>query len=724
MAAALLWSATCAEHLAIIKRVRKRVRNWSEEFPTAFDELIHVDEWTISASSYFHFASQQSLVNYTLVCDTADKHVAGFQTLIGTASMQSSRVFQIVPAAVAGLALALSSISSCRAEADDDEAALRADAEKTFKEKVEPFVNKYCISCHGPRPEAGINLRSALRSPGATSSFLHWKKAVANVKVHDMPPDHADKIPTDDERRQFIEWIGKLKYLAPRDPGFFVIRRLSKVEYGNTLHDLYGVDPSIVDSLPEEVSGEGYLNSISPLQSELFLDIATKVIDQVVSSEGKTPTEVQKRLLGETPSNGADLRKAARQVARSLARDAYRRPPTEAELDVLVGIFDLARENELDYTASLGLMWKAVLVSPQFLFITPAVEVDSKDPIVPLDDYQLASRLSYLLWSAPPDAELSALADKGELHKPEVLRAQVERLLKHARSRALFDGFGTQWLGVGGLEGQAFDPDVFPQMTPALRKAMMEEVRLFFQSIVRENQSVLRFVDSDYTFLNEPLAELYGLEQSVQGPMMRRVKLENPNRGGILGMPATLATTSFPNRTSPVRRGVWVLEQVLGERVPPPPPDVPELEEQEHKSKAGLTLRQRTALHQSEPTCANCHKILDPIGFGLENFDAIGRWREKDDVGVAIDSAGKLPNGEGFSNPAELKGLLARRKADLARNLTERLMGYALGRQLEGYDEVVIDQLMVKIAQDKYRMRTMITEVITSYLYTHRKVKG
>jgi len=641
--------------------------------------------------------------------------------------MRSSRVFQIVPETVAGLALALSLISPCRSEADDgsaDEAALRADAEKTFKEKVGPFVNKYCVSCHGPRPEAGINLRSALKSPGATSSFLHWKKAVANVKVHDMPPDHADKIPTDEERHQFIEWMGKLKYLAPRDPGHFVIRRLSKMEYGNTLHDLYGVGPSVVDSLPEEVVGEGYLNSISPLQSELFLDIANKVIDEVVSPEGKAPTGVQKRLFGETPSNSADLRKAARQVARSLARDAYRRPPTEAELDVLVGIFDLARENQLDYTASLGLMWKAVLVSPQFLFITPAVEVDSKDPVVPLDDYQLASRLSYLLWSAPPDAELSAVADKGGLHKSEVLRAQVERLLAHDRSRALFDGFGAQWLGVGGLESQAFDPDVFPQMTPALRKAMMEEARLFFQSIVRENQSVFRFVDSDYTFLNEPLAKLYGLEQTVQGPTMRRVKLENANRGGILGMPATLASTSFPNRTSPVRRGVWVLEQVLGERVPPPPPDVPELEEQEQKSVEGLTLRQRTELHQSEPTCANCHRLLDPIGFGLENFDAIGRWREKDDVGVAIDSAGKLPNGEGFSNPAELKGLLASRKADLARNLTERLMAYALGRQLEGYDEIVIDQLMVKIAQDQYRMRTMITEVITSYLFTHRKVKG
>lgn len=632
------------------------------------------------------------------------------------------RVFWIVPVTV--VSLTLSPGAPCFAEDDDqDDAALRADAEKTFKKQVGPFVNKYCTRCHGTRPEAGINLKSALSSPGATSSFLHWKKSVANVKVHDMPPEYADKIPTDDERRQFVEWIGKLKYLAPRDPGPFVIRRLSKTEYGNTLHDLFGVDQSIVDSLPDEVVGEGYLNSISPLQSELFLDIANKVVDQVISPEGKAPTETQKRLFGEEPFKNADLRSEAREIARGLARDAYRRPPTEAELDVLVDVFDLARKNNLDDTASLGLMLKAVLVSPQFLFITPGKEVGSKESIVPLDDYQLASRLSYLLWSAPPDAELSGLADEGELHKPEVLRAQVERLLQHDRSRALFDSFGAQWLGIGGLETQTFDPDMFPQMTPELRKAMLDEARLFFQSIVRENQSVFRFVDSDYTFLNEPLAKLYGLEQSVQGPKMRRVKLDNPNRGGILGMPATLATTSFPNRTSPVRRGVWVLEQVLGERVPPPPPDVPELEEQEHKNIQGLTLRQRTELHQSEPTCANCHRLLDPIGFGLENFDAIGRWREKDDVGIAIDSAGQLPTGESFSTPAELKSLLAQRKADLGRNLTERLMAFAVGRQLEGYDEVVIDQLMEKIAQDNYGVRTIIIEVTNSFLFTHRKVR-
>ena len=605
-----------------------------------------------------------------------------------------------------------------------DEAALRSDAQKIFKEKVGPFVEKYCARCHGSRAKAGINLQSAVKNPSGESAILHFKKAAANVKVHDMPPEDAAKQPTDEERRQFVKWIGKNKYLAPRDPGAFVIRRLTKTEYANTLRDLYGVDPSIAESLPDEVVGEGFLNSISALQSEQFLGIANRVVAQVVAPEGKAPTAVQKRLFGEAPTEGSDLRKAARDIARSLARDAYRRPPIDAELAVLVDVYDLGRKNELNHTAALGLMLKAVLVSPQFLFITPAGEPESKENIVPLDNFQLASRLSYLLWSAPPDAELAALANKGELRKPGVLQAQVGRLLQDARSRALFDGFGAQWLGINKLAGQVFDPKKFPQMTPTLRTAMIDEARLFFSSIVSENKSVVQFVNSDYTFLNEPLAKVYGLGQSVRGPKMRRVKLTNPNRGGILGMPATLATTSFPNRTSPVNRGVWVLEQILGERVPPPPADIPELEEQEHKDVKGLTLRQRTELHQSEATCRNCHKILDPIGFGLENFDSIGRWRDTNNEGLAIDSKGQLPDGKKFSTPAELKRLLAKREADLARNLTERLMAYALGRQLGGYDDVVIDQLMVKIAKENYRVRAIIAEVITSYLFTHRRIKG
>ncbi len=459
-----------------------------------------------------------------------------------------------------GVALFLVLVSPGRAETvgeGADHEALKADAKKTFKEKVEPFVKKYCARCHGSRPKAGINLVSSAKDPGSTSAALHWKKSVANVKVHDMPPDDADNIPTDDERHQFIEWISILKHLSPKDPGPFVIRRLTKAEYGNTLRDLYGVDPAIAEVLPEEVFGQGYLNSISPLQSELFLGIANDVLNRVVAPEGKAPTETQKRLFGETPAEGADLRAAARRVAHTLARDAYRRPATDAELDVLVSVFDLGRENDLGYTASLGLMLKAILVSPQFLFITPgAMATDLKDPIVPLGDHRLASRLSYLLWASPPDAELSALADKGALQKPDVLQAQVQRLLDHPRARALFDGFGAQWLGLGELEHQTFDPKLFPQMTPELRTAMVDEARLFFMSVVRENQRAVRFVDSDYTFLNGDLAKLYGMESSVHGPEMRRVELKNPNRGGILGMPAALATTSFPNRTSPVRRAV------------------------------------------------------------------------------------------------------------------------------------------------------------------------
>ncbi|MBN9692509.1 MAG: DUF1592 domain-containing protein [Verrucomicrobia bacterium] len=643
--------------------------------------------------------------------------------------MQPSCMVRTVPAKIAALGCALIGllVSPCLAETDGEsaeEAAQRANARKVFKEKVGPFVKTYCTKCHGGgRAKANVNLEVDLKEPGRGSAFLHWKKAVANVKVQDMPPEDAAKQPTDEERRQFIDWIGQLKYLSPKDPGPYVIRRLTRVEYGNTLRDLYGVDPAIADGLPEEAVGEGYLNSISPMQSELFLELANQVVEQIVAPEGKAPTAVQKRLFGKVPSQGADLREAARKVARTLARKAYRRPVSDAELEVLVDVYDLAREDNLSHTASLGLMLKAILVSPQFLFITPAEVVQSDKPIVRLDDHHLASRLSYLLWSAPPDTELSALADKGELHKPGTLRTQAERLLRHPQARALFDGFGAQWLRVHDLESQVFDPKLFPHMTPPLREAMMNEARLFFESIVRENQRIIRFVDSDYTFLNEPLAELYDLRPSIRGPRMRRVKLEDPNRGGILGMAATLAATSFPTRTSPVRRGVWVLEQILGERVPPPPPDVPKLDAQEVKSVEGLTLRQRTELHTKDPVCANCHRVLDPIGFGLENFDAIGRWRERNDAGVAIDSAGRLPTGEAFSNPAELKRLLAQREADLARNLTERFMAHALGRPLEGYDEIVIDRLMARIAEDGYRVRTIVTEVITSYLFTHRRVE-
>ncbi|MEQ1748957.1 MAG: DUF1592 domain-containing protein [Prosthecobacter sp.] len=618
------------------------------------------------------------------------------------------------------LHLVLAVIPPCQAQTAEDKgaAALLTDAQKSFQKGVAPFVKNYCLECHGNRrTKGGINFEPALKKPGDSASSKKWMQAFANVNAHDMPPEDEDKQPTDEERQRFLDSIEKIKYLSARDPGPFVIRRLTKVEYGNTLHDLFGVEASVAQELPDEVFGEGYMNSLSPLQSEQYLGIANEVLERM-------PTAVQKRLFGEPPASGAQTKEAAKTVARSLARSAYRRPPSDAEVDTLVSVFDLGRTNKLDHTASLRLMLKAVLVSPQFLFITPAKEAAAGEKIVPLDDYQFASRLSYFLWATMPDAELSALADQGKLRESAVLKTQVQRLLIDPRSRALFDGFGAQWLGVGELKSQTFDKEKFPQMTGEMRSAMYDEARLFFESIVRENRSVVGFVDSDYTFLNGTLANIYGLEKTVTGSQMRRVKLTDTNRGGILGMPGILATTSFPNRTSAVKRGVWVLEQVLGEHVPPAPPNVPTLEKQDQKKVGNLTLRQRTELHRTNAVCNNCHKILDPIGFGLENFDAIGRWRDQDDTGGKIDAVGELPGGKHFSSPKELKTIIAARKDDLARNLTEKLLAYALCRKLGGYDEIVVDRMMSTITQDGYKIQTLITEIATSYPFLNRRIQN
>ena len=622
-----------------------------------------------------------------------------------------------------GLWLILSLASPCGLLAGNHD-ALKADAEQYFRGSITPFVKTYCLPCHrSERPtRGGVNFTPALKTPEHAAFTEQWKKADARVRAHDMPPKGAPQ-PSDDDRRMFAGWLPRLKYLSDKDPGPFVIRRLTKPEYANTLHDLFGVPTSIADGLPDEVAGQGYLNSLSPLQLEQYLAIADNVLREIVAPPGHPRTDIEKRLFGPSTRRVGDPRKAAREVARSLARKAYRRPPTEEELDVLVTTFDLGTRNKLGYSQALGLMLKAVLVSPQFLFITPAGKAELNAGIVPIDDYQLASRLSYFLWATMPDEKLMTLADRGKLHEPAVLNEQAKRLLDDPRSRALFDGFGAQWLNVGGLQRQIFDPALFPQMTPALRQAMYDEVRLFFQSIVRDDEPAVRFVDSKYTYLNGTVAAVYGLENTVQGPQMRKVLLSDNHRGGVLGMPGILAATSLPNRTSPVKRGVWVLEQLLGERVPAPPPDVPALDKQDPDAVAHLTIRQRTELHRTNPVCANCHQILDPIGFGLEKFDAIGRWRDRDTNGQAIDSSGELPGAKRFSGPADLKAIIAERNRDVARNLVEKMLAYALGRKLEGYDEIVVDDLMSEVAADGYRMRAIIHGVVTSYPFTHRRIQ-
>lgn len=609
-------------------------------------------------------------------------------------------------------------------EADASFVAKQQEAKTAYDQKVIPFLQTYCSSCHGQRRFKGnVTFQFALKAPGSANFRKLWLDSVANVQAGDMPPEDADKKPSAEERAAFAAGISSLKYLSPRDPGTFVPRRLNRVEYGNTLAELLGVSPAVAADLPAEVFGAGYLNSLSPLLMERYLAITNMVLSQALAPEGQPPTSAQKRLFGDAVFDSKAPSEEPRRVVERLAKMVYRRPASREEVSVLLQVFDLGKSKNLSQTACFNLVLKAALLSPQFLFITPSSVNAPTEPVVALEDHHLASRLSYFLWSAPPDAELVSLADAEKLHEPETLRGQVRRMLQDRRARALFDGFGAQWLGVDKLPEKTFDAAKFPEMTPALRAAMVEEVRLNFEEILRGNLSLKTFLENETTFLNGPLAAVYGKEYAMEGDLMRPVRLHSARRGGILTMPGILAATSMASRTSPVIRGVWVLEQILGEHVPPAPPNVPSLEKQDKSSVARLTLRQRTELHRSNAVCANCHKLLDPIGFGLENFDAIGRWRDRDDSGVAIDSAGELPGGARFNSPEELKRILAERTGDVCRSLSSKMLAYALCRPLEGYDQIVADQIAEQTAADGYRMQTLVCAIVTSYSFTHRRTQ-
>jgi hypothetical protein len=361
----------------------------------------------------------------------------------------------------------------------------------------------------------------------------------------------------------------------------------------------------------------------------------------------------------------------------------------------------------------------AVLVSPNFLYRNEFGPIDGE---YRLDDYQLASRLSYFLWQSMPDDELFALAASKQLHEPSVISAQVQRMLADPKSRAFVAEFVGQWLGTEAL-GKSQQPDItkFPQFTSQLCDAMKQEPLLVVESLLKRNGSVLELLDARETWLNEPLARHYGIS-GVRGVEMRPVKLDNANRGGLLGMASVLTVTSSASRTSPVVRGKWVLETLLGEKTPDPPPDAGALEPEAGETR-NKTLREELLSHRRNESCAVCHNKIDPIGFGLENFDAIGAFRS-DEAGRPVDNSGELPGGINFRGAAELKQLLVRqRKADFLRNLVERLLSFSLGRKLELYDEPAIAAITAAVAADDYRARTLVEQIVLSYPFQNQSNK-
>ncbi len=458
-----------------------------------------------------------------------------------------------------------------------------------------------------------------------------------------------------------------------------------------------------------------------------------KLFVEHIWTEGPLETRPPSHLmiLASSPDQSPAAR--TREVMTRLLKRAYRRPPAEAELVRMIDLVESSVAGGEKWEAGMQQAIQVLLCSPKFLF---RVELDdrpqSAEP-TPLDEFQLASRLSYFLWSTMPDDELLTLAEKKELTAN--LDAQVRRMIADPKSAAFVKNFAPQWLQIQRLEKFTPDPKLFPTFDDRLKAAMLKETELFFASVLTEDRSVYDLLSADYTFLNEPLAKHYGIGDTkgnrigepaavpdgkpIQGPEFQRVALQGPMRGGLVTQASVLTVTSNPTRTSPVKRGRWVLEQILGEPPPPPPPNVPELPNTEQAVAEG-SLRKRLEIHRQDIRCANCHAQMDALGFALENFDAVGQWRMKDGA-FDVDSTGEFADGTKFSGPEGLKTVLAQKREMFARCLAEKMLTYALGRGVEYYDRRAVDHIVTQLAAGGDKFSVLITEIVKSDPFRQRR---
>ena len=434
------------------------------------------------------------------------------------------------------------------------------------------------------------------------------------------------------------------------------------------------------------------------------------------SGIGSTPS--RERIFTCRPRRASQEEGCARRIVSGLARRGYRRPVTDADLDPLMRIY-AAERHRTDFEHGIEAAIEAILVSPNFLFVVERDPADSSPgSIHRISDLELASRLSLFLWSSIPDETLLKVAQDNRLHEPAVLDAQIARMLADPKARALTENFAGQWLFLRNLEQQRPDITLFPEFDKRLRQAMAAETEMFFDNIVRTNGSVLDFIKSDYTFLNERLADHYDIP-AISGTAMRKVALDPAwQRGGLLGQASILTVTSYGNHTSVVKRGKWVLDNLLASPPPAPPPDVPALKT-EHDGRK-LTARQQLELHRANPACAACHTKMDPLGFALENFDAVGRFRQTD-AGQKIDTMATLPDGTSFSGLSGLQQILMSQKEEFVRAFTERLMTYALARGVGPQDMPAIRRIAREAAANDYRIRTIIKGIVLSDGFTLRK---
>ena len=612
--------------------------------------------------------------------------------------------------------------------------AQRVATEEAFKSAVLPVVQKYCLDCHGEDdPEGDVSFHD-LRSPEQVLKHRKtWEKALKLLGIDGMPPKDWDDRPTRDEQKALIQWLDLKLYHVDcnvvDDAGRVTVHRLNRTEYNNTVRDLLGADLRPADDFPSDDVGYGFNNigdvlSLPPLLLEKYVDASEQIAAAVILAEptGADAPESHRRIVFTKPSEQKTVGQAAREVFGRLMPRAFRRGVDDVEIDRMVKLVEFATGRGDSFERGIQVGLQAILVSPHFLF---RIEYDPQSGNAEaqhrVSDYELASRLSYFLWSTMPDDELFRLAEKRKLHESDVLNEQIARMLEDAKADALVENFASQWLNLGNLSEVTPDPKLFPQFTPELRADMVRETQTFARAIFREDRSLLDFLDADFTFVNQRLAKHYGFG-GVEGEKFRRVSLPGSQRAGVLTHASILTLTSNPNRTSLVRRGKWILDNVLGLQLPEPPATVPSLEDGAKKSGAS-SLREQLKLHRANPVCAACHDIMDPLGFGFENFDAIGRWRQTSE-GMPVDSKGTLPGGESFNGPIELLQILKRRQQDFAELLTGKMLTYALGRGLEIPDSCAVDEIVADLQEHDYRFSVLVGGIVHSKPFLMRRGEG
>ena len=594
-----------------------------------------------------------------------------------------------------------------------------------FEKDILPIIKANCYSCHDDGKAKGDLSLEVFKTKNDVRRYYKISEQVyKKLLTGEMPPENSKKRLSKEGRALVTSWfrasLDDFYANASPNPGRVTVRRLNRSEYNNVIRDLMRMNFKPAKDFPPDDSGYGFDNigdvlSVSTILLEKYLLAAEKIAEQAVAvpPRGKSLprarwTEFQKQYF-KYPIPADNRRRIAEDFAQAFMRHAYRREVTREEIKAVLVLAKQAVDDGGSFEEGVRLAVQAVLISPHFLF---RWELDGKPDnpraIRSLNEFELASRLSFFLWSSQPDDQLLKCAQKGRLRKN--LGSEVGRMLKDARAQSFVENFAGQWLELRNLDVYQPDKKLFPTFTPALRNDMRQETELLFAHVMRGNRSVLELLSADYSFVNARLAAHYGIPD-VQGEKFRSVSLRGTSRGGILGHASILTITSDPNRTSPVKRGKYVLENILGTPPPEPPPDVPPLSE---SGEITGTLREQFVKHRQDPTCASCHKVMDPIGFAFENYDAIGRYRTKDN-GIPIDASGKLETGELFKNATDLRRILLNRKREyFARCITEKMLTYALGRGLEYYDKRTIDNIVTRLKKSNYRFSELVQGIVTS----------